>query len=82
MQDPLSERYQRLLHGVYDCVDRIVLNAYFRRGHNGGGFRQWWRQLLGVGRGTGQHPSDAHCPCYNKPSRLSGRLKSDFRQHR
>jgi len=47
MQDPLSERYQRLLHGAYDCVDRIVLNAYFRPGHSGGGFRHWWRELWG-----------------------------------
>jgi hypothetical protein len=47
MQDPLSERYQRLLHGVYDCVDRIVLNAYFRPGHSGGGFERWWRELWG-----------------------------------
>jgi hypothetical protein len=23
----------------YDCVDRIVLNAYFRMGHGVGGFR-------------------------------------------
>jgi hypothetical protein len=25
--------------GCYDCVDRIVLNAYFRMGHHPGGFR-------------------------------------------
>ena len=31
----------------YDCVDRIVLNAYFRMGHDPGGFRMWWRQLTG-----------------------------------
>jgi len=34
-----------LLHGSYDCVDRIVLNAYFPLGHNPGGFRVWWRRL-------------------------------------
>jgi hypothetical protein len=27
MPDSLSERYQDLLTGSYDCVDRIVLNA-------------------------------------------------------
>ena len=32
MPDSLSERYQELLTGSYDCVDRIVLNAYFRMG--------------------------------------------------
>jgi hypothetical protein len=28
----LSTLYQDLLTGSYDCVDRIVLNAYFRIG--------------------------------------------------
>jgi hypothetical protein len=36
-----------LLGGSYDCVDRIVLNAYFRMGHDPGGFRVWWRALTG-----------------------------------
>src|SRR5215469_11566742 len=43
--DEFSERYQGLLTGSYDCVDRIVLNAYFSLGHNPGGFRVWWRRL-------------------------------------
>jgi hypothetical protein len=47
MTDDLSERYRHLLTGVYDCVDRIVLNAYFWMGHGAGGFRTWWRQLHG-----------------------------------
>jgi hypothetical protein len=47
MADGLSTRYQELLSGSYDCVDRIVLNAYFRMGRNGGGFRIWWRALTG-----------------------------------
>jgi len=47
MPDSLSERYQELLTGSYDCVDRIVLNAYFRMGHDPGGFRLWWRALSG-----------------------------------
>jgi hypothetical protein len=29
MSDGLSKLYQELLSGSYDCVDRIVLNAYF-----------------------------------------------------
>jgi hypothetical protein len=45
MTDELSERYGQLLTGAYDCVDRIVLNAYFSLGHNPGGFRVWWRRL-------------------------------------
>lgn len=30
--------------GSYDCVDRIVLNAFFSLGHHPGGFRVWWRR--------------------------------------
>ena len=45
--DELSKRYQGLLTGSYDCVDRIVLNAYYSMGHNPGGFRVWWRRLHG-----------------------------------
>ncbi len=33
MPDGLSELYHELLSGSYDCVDRIVLNAYFGMGH-------------------------------------------------
>ena len=44
MADDFSERYGDLLTGSYDCVDRIVLNAYFSLGHNPGGFRVWWRR--------------------------------------
>jgi hypothetical protein len=47
MTDRLSTLYQDLLSGSYDCVDRIVLNAYFRMGHSPGGFRVWWRALTG-----------------------------------
>jgi hypothetical protein len=42
--DELSERYADLLTGSYDCVDRVVLNAYFPLGHSPGGFRTWWRR--------------------------------------
>ena len=45
MADDFSERYGDLLTGSYDCVDRIVLNAYYPMGHAPGGFRVWWRQL-------------------------------------
>lgn len=47
MADGLSELYRDLLTGSYDCVDRIVLNGYFRPGHNAGGFRVWWQNLTG-----------------------------------
>jgi hypothetical protein len=47
MADSLREQYRELLTGSYDCVDRIVLNAYFRMGHSAGGFRCWWEALEG-----------------------------------
>jgi hypothetical protein len=47
MTDGLSTLYQDLRGGSYDCVDRIILNAYFRMGHDPGGFRVWWRALTG-----------------------------------
>src|SRR5712664_3600435 len=47
MTDGLSTLYQDLLGGSYDCVDRIVLNAYFRIGHDRSAFRVWWRALTG-----------------------------------
>jgi hypothetical protein len=47
MANELSLLYPDLLTGSYDCVDRIVLNAYFRMGHSAGGFRYWWQRLTG-----------------------------------
>jgi hypothetical protein len=47
MTNPLSTLYPDLVSGSYDCVDRIVLNAYFRLGHSPGGFRYWWQRLTG-----------------------------------
>src|SRR6476620_7711868 len=45
--DEFSLRYSDLVTGSYDCVDRIVLNAFFGLGHNPGGFRTWWRRWHG-----------------------------------
>ena len=42
-----SEHYRDLLEGQYDCIDRIVLNAYYPKLLSGGGLRDWWRQLQG-----------------------------------
>jgi hypothetical protein len=47
MANESTPLYPELLTGRYDCVDRMVLNAYFRMGHSAGGFRHWWRQLTG-----------------------------------
>lgn len=45
--DPFHQRYEERVNGCYDCVDRIVLNGYFRFLQSSGGFRSWWRQLFG-----------------------------------
>ena len=45
--DQFSAYYAEFLDSTYDCVDRIVLNAYFQFGQSPGGFRCWWRQLQG-----------------------------------
>ena len=44
MADDFSLRYGDLLTGSYDCVDRIVLNAFFPLGYEPGGLRTWWRR--------------------------------------
>lgn len=45
--DDFCEYYKDVLDSTYDCVDRIVLNAYFPMAQSGGGFRVWWRNLMG-----------------------------------
>jgi hypothetical protein len=42
--DDFRQRYAELRTRSYDCVDRIVLNAYHPLGHKPGGFRAWWRR--------------------------------------
>jgi hypothetical protein len=45
--DGFGLRCSDLVTGSYDCVDRIVLNAFFPLGHNRGGLRTWWRRWHG-----------------------------------
>ncbi len=47
MADDFSGRYGDLINGSYDCVDRVVLNAWCPMGVNPGGLRTWWRRLHG-----------------------------------
>jgi len=56
MTDQFTEYYTDLLDGTYDCVDRIVINAYNPLLHSGGGFRTWWRML----HGNDDHLDDTH----------------------
>jgi hypothetical protein len=45
--DEFCEYYENFLDGTYDCVDRIILSGYFISAQSGGGFRLWWRDLMG-----------------------------------
>ena len=56
---PISGHYSDLLDGSYDCVDRIVLNDYFRLAYSAGGFRRWWRRLHGGSNGGALQPPGA-----------------------
>ncbi|MFP3976006.1 MAG: hypothetical protein ACLFVK_07285 [Dehalococcoidia bacterium] len=47
IHDTFSEQYKDCLDGVYDCVDRVVVNAHFTFAQSPGGFRTWWRILMG-----------------------------------
>lgn len=70
MTDELSERYGDLLKGSYDCVDRIVLNAYDGICYSPGGFRTWWRRLHG---GSDDNLDDTHL------MRMAGRFSRRVR---
>jgi DNA-binding MarR family transcriptional regulator len=45
--DDLSTHYAPLLDGKYDCIDRIVLNAFYPMLLQPGGVRNWYRLLKG-----------------------------------
>jgi hypothetical protein len=45
--DDFSRYYEEHVEGIYECLDRIVINAYFPMGQTGGGMRYWWRKLKG-----------------------------------
>ena len=47
VSDTFSAYYADLLQGSYDCLDRIVLNAFYPLGQSAGGMRTWWRCLRG-----------------------------------
>ena len=56
-------------------MDRIVLNAYFRPGHNAGGFRVWWRRLTGSDAGL----DTAHL--MRMAGRFSRRVRASAKAH-
>jgi len=69
MPDGLSRMYASLVDGAYDCVDRIVLNAYFRFAQGPAGFRVRSRQLYGTDDGL----DNAHL------MRMAGRFRRRLR---
>ena len=71
MNDKLSTRLADFLNGIYDCVDRIVFNAYFLFGQTPAGFRLWWRQL----EGSDENLDNNHL------MRMAGRLSRRLRAY-
>lgn len=73
--DGFSRCYEALLTGVYDCVDRIVVNAYYPIAQSGGGFRGWWRKLFG----SDETLDDTHL--MRLAARFSRRLRAWAKRH-
>jgi len=65
-----------LLDGSYDCVDRIVLRAYWHFIQGPGGFRLWWRQW----QGSEAELDDAHL--MRVAGRFARRVKAWAKQAR
>jgi len=65
-----------MLDGSYDCVDRIVLNAYNRFCYSAGGFREWWRRLMG---GSDEQLDNAHL--MRMAGRFSRRVRGFAKAH-
>ena len=63
--DEFTRYHEEFLEGYYDCVDRIVINAYCSVAQTGGGFRSWWRSL----EGSDETLDHAHL------ERMAGRFK-------
>src|SRR5712692_5202641 len=77
MTDQLSARLADLLDGTYDCVDRIVLNGYHSVCYSAGGFRLWWRSLMG---GSEEQLDNAHL--MRLAGRFSRRVRGFAKAHR
>jgi hypothetical protein len=75
MSHGLSKLYQEWLSGDYDCLDRIVLNAYFGMGRSPGGFPVWWRTL------TGSDDALDNAHLMRLAGRFSRRVRGDAKTH-
>ncbi len=76
MADALTERYRDLLDDSYDCVDRIVLNAYNTLCYSAGGFRHWWRRLM---NGSDEELDNTHL--MRMAGRFSRRVRGFAKAH-
>jgi DNA-binding transcriptional ArsR family regulator len=74
--DLFTQHYMHYLDGTYDCVDRIVINAYFIIGQTGGGFRTWWRRLMG----DDQHLDNTHLMRF--AGRFSRRIRASAQKRK
>jgi hypothetical protein len=74
--DQFSQYYADLIDDTYDCADRIVMSAYFPIGQSGGGFRSWWRDLMG----NEERLDDAHLRRF--AGRFARRVEAFCRKNR
>lgn len=71
MQDEFTTYYNEFLDSNYNCVDRIVLNAYCKLAQSSGGFRTLWRQIYG----SDKNLNNSHL------MRMAGRLSRRIRAY-
>jgi hypothetical protein len=74
-KDPFTQYYKDQIERTYDCVDRIVLNAYNAYSVAPGGFRNWWREV----HGGDENLDDAHIQ--RMAGRFSRRLRGWAKKH-
>lgn len=70
MVDEFSNYYNDFIDCSYDCVDRIVINAYYPLCCSPAGFRHWWRLL----KGSDDDLDNAHLMRF--ASRMSRRVRA------
>ncbi len=74
--DEFTQYYRPILNGLYDSVDRFVLNGYIKIAHGPGGFRYWWNLLYG----TTKNLDDNHL--MRMAGRFSRRLRAWAEKHK
>src|SRR5215469_15588635 len=70
--DDFSRYHAELLDGIYDCVDRIVLNAFFSMGQTGGGMRtaaRSWTSYLSCSNACARCSSASSVRCRQRTLR-------------